>query len=204
MSVTSAPGGRTDTFRSCLVALRAVWARTACAALAVLAAAALAACGTAATCGPRESTVERVIDGDTIVVTGGLAIRYLGVDAPETTGGRAECYGANAAQLNADLVLGKTVQLTYAGACEDVYGRALADVTVGGRDVNRLLIERGHACVLRVPSSDADDEQGGDVDGDLDDDNSGDARADELAVVEAVARSARRGLWGACDPVPCR
>jgi micrococcal nuclease len=177
--------------------MRALWTGTAYAALTVLAAAALAACGTAATCGPPEATVERVIDGDTIVITGGRAIRYLGVDAPETTGGHGECYGANAAQLNAELVLGKTVQLAYDGACEDTYGRALAGVTVGGHDVNRLLIERGHACVLHVPS-------GGGAGGDADGDPGNDADADELAALEAIARTARRGLWGACDPIPCR
>lgn len=179
----------------------AVAPRAACAALAVLAAAMLAACSTGAACGPRQATVERVIDGDTIVVTGGatgdLTIRYLGIDAPETTGDRAECYGANAAQLNADLVLGKTVQLTYDGSCEDTYDRSLADVTVAGHDVNRLLIERGYACVLHIPSS-------GDADGAPDGDTTGDARAGELAALEAVARTARRGLWGACDPIPCR
>jgi micrococcal nuclease len=141
-------------------------------------------CAGDARCGPSEATVERVIDGDTIVA-GGVTIRYLLVDAPETTGGHAACYGGNAAQFNADLVLGKTVELAYDTACDDRYGRALAYVTVGGQDVNRLLIERGYACVLHIPPD-------------------GDDRADELEAVQAAARSARRGLWGACDPVPCR
>jgi micrococcal nuclease len=143
----------------------------------------LTACTVDPDCGPRQATVERVIDGDTIIVTGGLVIRYLLVDAPET-GGRAECYGANAARLNAELVLGKTVELTHDAACHDAYGRTLAYVTVADHDVNRLLIERGHACILHIPPS-------------------GDARAGELAALEAVARTLRRGLWGACDPIPC-
>jgi micrococcal nuclease len=127
--------------------------------------------------------VDRVIDGDTIIA-GGVKIRYLLVNAPETTGGHADCYGANAAQFNTDLVLGKTVQLDYDLACRDMFGRTLAYVTVDGQDVNRLLIERGYACMLHIPPD-------------------GDARADELAAVQAAARSARRGLWGACDPIPC-
>jgi micrococcal nuclease len=136
-------------------------------------------------CGSREANVERVIDGDTIMVSGGERVRYLLVDAPETTGGHADCYGANAAQFNADLVLGRTVQLDHDVACQDGYGRTLAYVTVDGQDVNRLLIERGYACVLHIPPD-------------------GDARADELEALESAARTARRGLWGACDPVPCR
>jgi micrococcal nuclease len=130
--------------------------------------------------------VERVIDGDTIVLAGDLRIRYLLVDAPEITGsGGAECYGANAAQFNADLVRGKVVQLTYDGPCHDAFDRTLAHVRVDGQDVDRLLIERGYACVLHLPPG-------------------GDDRADELDALEAAARADRRGLWGACDAAPCR
>lgn len=142
-----------------------------------------AGCGGDPVCGPREAVVDRVIDGDTIIA-GGVTIRYLLVNAPEVTGGHADCYGANAARFNTDLVLGKTVQLDYDVVCQDMFGRTLAYVTVDGQDVSRLLLERGYACVLHIPPD-------------------GDARADELTAVQAAARSARRGLWGACDPIPC-
>ena len=142
-----------------------------------------AGCG-GADCGPRSVMVERVIDGDTIVVAGEVRIRYLLVDAPETSSDPSDCYGVNAAQFNADLVLGKQVELGYDALCEDRFGRALAYVTVDGQDVNRLLVERGYACALHIPPG-------------------GDARADEFEALEAAARAARRGLWGACDPVPC-
>ncbi len=151
----------------------------------LVALAALAACSDhGSPCGPREATVERVIDGDTIVVLGDVKIRYLLVNAPETTNGHADCYGANASQFNADLVLGKTIQLAYDVQCQDMFGRTLAYATVDGQDVNRLLIERGYACVRHIPPD-------------------GDARAGELEALEAAARAARRGLWGACDPIPC-
>jgi micrococcal nuclease len=147
---------------------------------------ALAGCGDpGSSCGPRDAIVERVIDGDTVVISGGVRIRYLLVDAPESTSGRDDCYGANATQLNTDLVLGKAIELDYDVECRDAFGRTLAYVTVDGQDVNRLLIERGFACVLHIPPN-------------------GDARADELAALESTARAARRGLWGACDPIPCR
>lgn len=157
------------------------------AALAVLAVlAVLAGCADHdSSCGAREAIVERVIDGDTIVVSGGIRIRYLLVDAPETTNGHDDCYGASATQFNTDLVLGKTVELDYDVECRDVYGRTLAYVTVDGQDVNQLLVERGYACVLHIPPD-------------------GDARAAQFEALESAARSARRGLWGACDPIPCR
>lgn len=149
--------------------------------------AALAACTSDPgdpSCGPRAAVVERVIDGDTIVLPGEVRIRYLLVNAPEATGGHADCYGTSAARFNTDLVLGKAIELTYDAHCEDRFGRTLAYVTVDGQDVNRLLVERGYACVLHIPPD-------------------GDARADELEAVQAAARSAHRGLWGACDPIPC-
>lgn len=142
-------------------------------------------CGCAGpTCGPSEAIVDRVIDGDTIVITGGQWIRYLGIDAPETTGGRDDCYGRNAARFNADRVLGKAVALDYGPRCEDRYGRTLAYVAVGGQDVGRVLVERGYACALHIPPD-------------------GDERADEFKAHEAAARSDGRGLWSACDPIPC-
>ena len=147
------------------------------------AAATLAGCAPAPRCGPSAAVIDRVIDGDTIVA-GGVKIRYLLVNAPETTDGHADCYGSNAAQFNADLVLGKTVELDYDSGCQDRYGRTLAYVSVGGQDVNRLLVERGYACVLHIPPD-------------------GDDRADEFTAAQATARAARRGLWGACDPIPC-
>jgi len=149
-------------------------------------AAALAACdgGASSRCGSTEAVVERVIDGDTIELAGGERIRYLMVNAPETTGGKNECYGTNAVTFNTDLVRGKMVQIRHDLDCQDQFGRTLAYVTVNGQEVNTLLIERGYACVLHIPPN-------------------GDDRADELEALEDTARLAKRGLWGACDPIPC-
>ena len=148
------------------------------------AAAALAACDGGSRCGPVEAKVARIIDGDTIELVGGERVRYLMVNTPETTGGEDECYGANAVTFNTDLVLGKTVELRHDVACRDTYGRTLAYVTVSDREVNALLIERGYACVQHIPPN-------------------GDDRAEEFEALEDAARIARRGLWGACDPIPC-
>jgi micrococcal nuclease len=152
---------------------------------AALAAAALAGCGGGGPrCGATEAEVARIIDGDTIELRGGERVRYLMIDTPETTGGQDECYGANAVTFNTDLVLGKTVELRHDVACRDAFDRTLAYVTVNGQEVNSLMIERGYACLLHVPPN-------------------GDDRAGELAARQDAARLARRGLWGACDPVPC-
>lgn len=137
-------------------------------------------------CGPASATVDRVIDGDTIVLTGGDRVRYLLVDAPETTDGHADCYGSNATRFNTDLVAGKAIELRYDAVCRDGYGRLLAYVSVDGTAVNPLLVERGYACVLHIPPN-------------------GDARLAEFAALEARARIDDRGVWG-CQPLPpaCR
>ena len=140
--------------------------------------------GSGSDCGPDTGVVDRVIDGDTIVLQSGVKIRYLLINAPETTDGHHDCYGENASQYNSDLVLGKTVQLSYDVECEDRYGRTLAYVSVDGQEVNSLMIQRGYACLLHIPPD-------------------GDARADEFKMYEDEAKAANRGVWGACDPVPC-
>ncbi|NVB85178.1 MAG: thermonuclease [Kofleriaceae bacterium] len=148
---------------------------------ALLGALVLSACG-GSPCGPSEAKVTRVLDGDTVELENGDKIRYLLVDTPEVSGG-GDCYGANAKQFNSDLVLGKTIQISYDVECTDAYDRTLAYVTVNGQEVNSLLIQRGYGCVLHIPPD-------------------GDSRVDELKALQLDAKNARRGLWGACDPLP--
>ncbi|MCP3065539.1 thermonuclease family protein [Myxococcus sp. K38C18041901] len=136
------------------------------------------------TCGPSTGLVTEVIDGDTLVLEGGVRVRYLLVDTPESTAGKHACFGREAHAFNRSLVEGRRVTLVDAEACEDHFGRRLAYVFVDDRDVSALLVERGLACVLHVPPA-------------------GDSRREELEALESQARRARRGLWGACSPVPC-
>jgi len=145
----------------------------------------LAACGGEPPCGPASAVVADVVDGDTLVLEGGERVRYLLVDTPETTGGKRDCFGAEARELNRSLVEGRRVSLAYGEACTDRFGRLLAYVAVDGREVNALLVERGHACVLYVAPA-------------------GGSRRAEFEALEAEARRARRGLWGACASVSCK
>lgn len=135
-------------------------------------------------CGPAEAVVSRVLDGDTVELEGGQLVRYLMIDAPEV-GHAEECFGALSAQANSGLVLGQRVSLRYDVECRDDYDRLLAYVSLGEREINRLLVERGYACVLHVPPNGAD-------------------RLEEMNLLEARARALERGLWGACAAKPCR
>ena len=65
----------------------------------------LALAGSAATAAsPR---VARILDGDTVVLTSGERVRYLGINAPEA----GERYAAEATARNAALVQGQAVTL---------------------------------------------------------------------------------------------
>ena len=134
--------------------------------------------------GADTAKVTRVVDGDTVELEDGTKIRYLMVNTPETTSGKNECYGQNAVTFNTDLVLNKEVELRYDVEKMDMYGRTLAYVTVGNTEVNTVLVERGYACVLHIPPN-------------------GDDRLQEFNALQAEAKAALRGLWGACDPIPC-
>lgn len=136
-----------------------------------------------ADCGPTEGVVERVLDGDTIVLTTGEHVRYLLVDTPEIHE-PIGCYGNEAADFNRSLVEGKTVQLSYDVECTDRYDRLLAYVELDGRSVNELLLTRGFACVLHIPPN-------------------GEDRVEEYRRLEEQAQVGQVGLWASCTESPC-
>jgi micrococcal nuclease len=139
--------------------------------------------GSNTTCGPARGTVVQVIDGDTVELASGVRIRYLLVDTPENTSD-VECYGPESTQFNRDLVEGEEVALSYDEECADDYQRVLAFVSVGDREINSLLVERGFGCALYIPPNGQD-------------------RREEFESLQARARADSRGLWGACPENPC-
>lgn len=77
--------------------------------------------------------VTRVPDGDTIKVKEGPYIRLAGVDAPEK---RQKGFGEAKEDLK-NLVMGKTV--TYTEEAIDRYGRVVAKVKVGDKNINKIM-----------------------------------------------------------------
>ncbi len=77
---------------------------------------------------PRQALVERVIDGDTLVLAGGKHVRLLGLDAPEMAreGRPAEFLAYKSKACLAGLAQGKMVRLEYDQLRYDHYGRLLA------------------------------------------------------------------------------
>jgi micrococcal nuclease len=137
---------------------------------------------------PAEATVDRVVDGDTVIVRSGsrtLDVRLLGIDTPETVDPNRPvgCYGPEASAYTKHLLTGRRVRLVYDRQLHDVYGRWLAYIYVerpGRPDlfVNARLITAGYARTLSIPPNTA--------------------HAAELAALERTAALAGRGLWSAC------
>jgi len=121
--------------------------------------------------------VERVIDGDTIVVTHhghSEHIRLYGVDCPERRGDQP--FNAEATALTQQLVMGQDVQIKARG--KDIYGRTVAEVVTGsGKSVSAELVKAGLAWYYRPR-----------------------ARAPEIAKLEAEAKAAKLGLWAEANP----
>ena len=141
-------------------------------------------CGSAAD-GEFTGRVERVVDGDTIIVQGPGGrerVRYIGIDTPESVAPDrpVECYGPEASEANHRLVDGQEVRLVPGTESRDRYGRLLAYVYLPGseRSVNAELVRRGAADTLTIaPNTE---------------------HAGELAALREGARDRGAGLWGRC------
>lgn len=127
-----------------------------------------------------EAVVARVVDGDTIKLTDGRTLRYIGMDTPETVhpAKSLECYGKEAKEENIRLVEGKTVRLEKDVSDVDHYGRLLRYVYIGDDMINEMLVQGGFAHAATFPP---------------------DVKYAELFVAaEQGARNAGKGLWQGC------
>ncbi len=102
--------------------------------------------------GERIAKVRFVYDGDTILLSGGERVRYLGINTPEIDpeGNRHEFMAIAARRFNIKLVKGKRVRLEFDRQRRDRYGRLLAYVYLmkTGEMVNALMLKNGMAYVL--------------------------------------------------------
>lgn len=124
--------------------------------------------------------VTRVIDGDTIEIEGGIKVRYIGIDTPETVDPRkpVQCFGVEASNKNKELVEGKRVRLEQDISEADKYGRLLRYVYVYGTFVNDYLVRQGYAYAYTYPP---------DV-----------KYSEQFVQAQKEARENNRGLWSGC------
>ena len=94
-----------------------------------------------------EHAVERVVDGDTLLLEGGTRVRLLGVDTPETKHPTlpADPLGLEAAEFVAERVEGRRVRLEFDRERKDRFGRVLAYVYVDDWFLNEELIRAGYS-----------------------------------------------------------
>jgi endonuclease YncB( thermonuclease family) len=147
---------------------------------AAAAALALAACASGPDQATDQAEVARVIDGDTLELTGGERVRLVQIDAPEVR--EEECYATEAtAELTRLLPPGTDVRLEADPRLDDAdrYGRLLRYVRRDEENVNLELVRRGAASVWFF-----DGDRG--------------RYADELLAAAEAAERDGQGLWGAC------
>jgi micrococcal nuclease len=122
--------------------------------------------------------VVSVADGDTVTVVTQrgivLKVRLANVDAPE----KRQPFGFEARRTLSDMVEGREVRVRPADT--DRYGRTVAVLSLGGREVNRHMVEVGAAWAYRRYLNDP-----------------------ELVGIEDSARRHKLGLWAASrTPLP--
>jgi micrococcal nuclease len=126
--------------------------------------------------------VERVVDGDTLLLQSGERVRLIGVDTPETKHPKkpVEYFGKEASAFTRRMVEGKRVRLEFdqanvARGHKDRYGRTLAYVFLeDGTLLNAEILKQGYGhAYTQFPFS----------------------RMEEFRQLEREAREQGRGLW---------
>ena len=122
---------------------------------------------------PDKARVVSVYDGDTLTLDNGDKVRLRWVNTPELK--PAQDYGIEAREAAKRLVLGQEVTLLYGAVKRDGYGRLLAGISTGEKDLSEVLLEQGLAHLFIIPPDSSD-------------------HAKRLAAQDK-ARAARRGIW---------
>jgi micrococcal nuclease len=128
--------------------------------------------------------VDEAIDGDTIRLSDGRKLRYVGMDTPELhhPSKGEQCFGQAAQTKNKELVEHQLVSLEKDVSETDKYGRLLRYVWKGDQLVNQELVAQGYAVARSFPP---------DI-----------ARQETLRAAEKSAREQNAGLWKDCTVDP--
>lgn len=124
--------------------------------------------------------VTYVFDGDTIELSDGTRVRYIGINTPEMGDDKTkkQCFADEATAANKTLVLGKTVKLVADTSDKDIYGRLLRYVYVDGEFINDYLVRLGYARAEPIKP---------DI-----------YFAGQFLVSQEAAQKAGNGMWSAC------
>lgn len=133
--------------------------------------------------------VTKIVDGDTIHISTGQKVRYIGIDTPETKDPKKgqQCFGQEASQKNKELVDGKEIRMEKDVSETDRYGRLLRYVYVTDKTaspaatifVNEYLVKEGYAYAVTFPP---------DV-----------KYYNHFRELQNEAMRLKKGLWGKCQ-----
>lgn len=129
--------------------------------------------------------VTKVVDGDTIQISTGQTVRFIGIDTPETVDPRRPvgCFGKEASNEVKTLLSGKEVILQKDVSETDKYKRLLRYIYLALENgqylfVQDYLVREGFATVLTYPPDVKFDKQ--------------------LLEAQRYAKENNKGLWGKC------
>jgi micrococcal nuclease len=126
----------------------------------------------------KDAVVQRVVDGDTLLLSDRTRVRLIGVDAPESVkpDWPVEPFGPDASAFTRQFVSGRDVRLEFDKERIDQYGRTLAYVWVGDKMLNEELVRAGLArCEKKY--------------------NYSKQKKDRFRRAEQEARQSQRGIW---------
>lgn len=126
--------------------------------------------------------VDRVIDGDTIVVQDDTRVRLIGINSPE----KGECFYEESRQFAKDLLQGESVILEKEISGVDDYGRLLRFIIIPAKSaakdnilVNDYIVRQGYARAIASPPDNR--------------------YRDLLISAQEEALRENRGLWQTCS-----
>ena len=118
--------------------------------------------------------VKKIRDGDSVELLGGDRLRLLSVDAPE----EGQLFYDEACQFLAELTLGKTARIEFAGRRRDKYGRLLGYLYIDSIFVNKAILENGLGYLYLFKDTELDRPE-----------------TEELFVAQRAAMQKGIGLW---------
>ena len=141
--------------------------------------------------GPQDYSQIKVIeaiDGDTVKLSGGRLLRYIGIDTPEVRIKKGDKFvydpqpfALDAKEFNRRLVEGKTARIEFDVEGKDRYGRMLGYLFIDDTLVNAKLVEAGLAVLYTKPPN---------------------VKYTDLFVsLQKEARKKKKGLWGAYEVI---
>ena len=134
-----------------------------------------------------EVKVNRIVDGDTIVLEDGRTLRFLNMDTPETKkpGVSVMCYGPEASKYTTSLLQDRNILIKSDKEDKDRYGRILRFIYFVGADtssiensLNAKLVKEGYArSSIYKPNN---------------------TYQTYFEKTETIAKQSKVGAWGSC------